>query len=141
MMSSLTQMTMNAHLYRIFTQSELHVRAADKPVMRHNNKDQCSFTVTPQSIKMFLFFPLHYSHFSFHLLIFEPSFPSFILLLPLSVYILFLFSLSIFPCIPHHFFIDHAVFLFSYPFIFYCFAVSYFSYLTTFLCLFVFVQD
>ena len=40
MISSLTQMTMDAHLYRIFTQSKLHVRAADKPLMFLNNKDQ-----------------------------------------------------------------------------------------------------
>jgi len=90
--------------------------------MLSNNKDQCPFTVTPQSIKMFLSSPLHYSHFSFHSLIFEPSFLSFLLLVPLSVYILFLFSHSIFPCLSLHFFIDHAVFLFSSPFIFYCFA-------------------
>jgi len=77
MISSLTQMTMDAHLHRICTQSKLHVRAAGKPLMLPNNKDQRPLTVIPQSIKMFLSSPLHYSHVSFHLLIFEPSFPSF----------------------------------------------------------------
>jgi len=83
MMSSLTQMTMDAHLCRIFTQSKLHVRAADKPVMLPNNKDQCPFTVTPQSIKMFLSSPLLSSSllalfFSFtHFRTVLPFFPSF----------------------------------------------------------------
>jgi hypothetical protein len=138
MISSLTQMTMDAHLYRIFTQSKLHVHAAHKPVMLPNNKDQCPFTIIPQLIKMFLSSPFHYSHFSFYLLILEPSFPPFFLLLPLSVYILFLLSLSIFPCLPLHSFIDHDVFLFSSPFIFYCFACTLFFlsyYFFTLLCI------
>jgi len=139
MISSLTQMTMDAHLHRIFTQSKLHVRAADKPLMLPNNKDQRPLTVTPQSIKIFLSSPLHTSHVSFHLIIFEPSFHSFLLLLPLSVYILFLFSLSIFPFLPLHFFIDHVFFFFSSPFIYYCFAcilffLSYYFFVPLFIC-------
>jgi hypothetical protein len=78
MISSLTQMTMDAHLYRIFTQSKLHVRAADKPVMLPNNKDQCPFTVTAQSIKMCLSSPLLTLFFSFiRFRTILPSFPTF----------------------------------------------------------------
>jgi hypothetical protein len=110
----------------LFTQSKLYVRVADKQVMISNNKDHRPFTVIPQSIKIFfsvpcspllsLFFP------SFSLLLF-PSFPSFLLSLPPSVYLfIFIFSSFLFfPCVPLHFFIDHALLLFSSPFIFYGF--------------------
>ena len=78
MISSLTQMTMDAHLYRNFTQSKLHVRAADKPVVLPNSKGQCPFTVTPQAIKIFLSSsPLLSLFFSFtHFRTILPFFPS-----------------------------------------------------------------
>lgn len=101
--SSLKQMTMDANLCRIFTQSKLHVRIAVKSAVLPNNKDQPPFTVIPQTIKTFLSSPLHLSHFSLRPLLIFSKRPS-----PLSFFcslclFLFLFPLSVIPLSPSSF--------------------------------------
>jgi hypothetical protein len=128
MMSSLTQLTMNAHLYRIFTQSKLHVRAADKPVMLPNNKDQCPLTVTPQSIKMFLSSPLLALFFSFtHFRTILPSFPSFAP--SVCLYFIFIFPFY-FPLSPSSFLYwpRRIPFFLSFYFLLFCCILFFLSY-------------
>jgi len=140
MISSLTQMTMDAHLYRIFTQSKLHVHAAHKPVMLPNNKDQCPFAITPPLIKMFLSSPLHYSHFflftHFRTILFFSFFPSFAS--SLCLYFIFIFFFLFFLVSLFIPLLTTTYSFFSSPFIFYCFACILFFlsyYFFTLLCI------